>query len=129
MRRATVRLALAAALLWRGWSCHGAGALGPCIYPPAAMPAGDAVFTSPREIRALLVDGDRLIASVQGYMYCLEPLFGQQVWSNPLEGMGVGTPCLASAHGSTGSGSIMMSAAADIAAQQQQHAAGAAAMA
>ena len=76
---------------------------------------------------ALLVDGDRLIASVQGYMYCLEPLFGQEVCSNPLEGMGIGTPCLASVHGSSASGSIVMSAAAEIAAQQQQAAAAAAA--
>lgn len=48
---------------------------------------------------ALLLDGDRLIASVNGYTYCLEPLFGQQVWGNPLRGMGVGVPSLASVRG------------------------------
>ncbi len=71
---------------------------------------------------SLLLDGDRLIASVQGYTYCLEPLFGQQVWGNPLKGLGVGVASLASVRGmSTGSG---MGAAA---AQQQQAAAAAAA--
>lgn len=50
---------------------------------------------------ALLLDGDRLIVSVQGYTYCLDPLTGAQLWYNPLTGMGVGTPCLASARGNT----------------------------
>ncbi len=71
---------------------------------------------------SLLLDGDRLIASVQGYTYCLEPLFGQQVWGNPLKGLGLGVASLASVRGmSSGSG---MGAAA---AQQQQAAAAAAA--
>src|SRR5262245_38741706 len=70
---------------------------------------------------AVLVDGDRLIASCQGYMYCLDPLFGQEVWSNPLDGLGVGTPCLASARGTT----LMSSAEAAIVHQQQQDAAAA----
>ena len=50
---------------------------------------------------ALLLDGDRLIVSVQGYTYCLDPLTGSQLWYNPLAGMGLGTPCLASARGNT----------------------------
>ena len=49
----------------------------------------------------ILVDGDRLIVSVQGYMYCLDPTTGGELWQNPLKGMGVGTPCLASARGNT----------------------------
>lgn len=67
---------------------------------------------------ALLIDGDRLIASCQGYTYCLDPLYGQEVWSNPLEGMGVGTPCLASVSGSTLSTSAVAEAEAQAAAQK-----------
>jgi outer membrane protein assembly factor BamB len=50
---------------------------------------------------AILLDGDRLIASVQGYTYCLDPLSGEQRWTNPLPGMGLGVPCLASVRGTT----------------------------
>lgn len=64
---------------------------------------------------AILVDGDRVIVSIMGYMYCLDPIFGQEVWSNPLSGMGVGVPCLASSHGSTNE----YSASADAAAKAQ----------
>lgn len=49
----------------------------------------------------LLLDGDRLIVSVQGYTHCLDPLSGDQLWFNPLAGMGIGTPCLASTRGNT----------------------------
>jgi outer membrane protein assembly factor BamB len=52
-------------------------------------------------IAALLVDDDRLIVSVQGYTYCLDPASGGEIWSNPLKGMGVGTACLASTRGNT----------------------------
>jgi outer membrane protein assembly factor BamB len=71
---------------------------------------------------AVLVDGDRLIVSVNGYMYCLDPLFGQQVWQNELSGFGTGVPGLASARGQALSGAA---AAAAAAAQQQAAAAGA----
>jgi outer membrane protein assembly factor BamB len=67
---------------------------------------------------AILVDGDRLVVSVQGYMYCLEPVTGEVLWSNPLKGLGVGTACIASLHGNSGS-----AAAAAVIAQQQQQAA------
>jgi outer membrane protein assembly factor BamB len=49
----------------------------------------------------ILLDGDRLVVSVQGYMYCLDPVSGGELWQNPLKGLGVGTPCLASARGNT----------------------------
>ncbi len=49
----------------------------------------------------ILLDGDRLIVSVQGYMYCLDPTTGAEMWQNPLKGLGVGTPCLTSARGNT----------------------------
>jgi outer membrane protein assembly factor BamB len=50
---------------------------------------------------SVLLDGDRLMVSVQGYTYCLDPLTGNQLWHNPLKGMGTGVPCLASVRGTT----------------------------
>ncbi len=50
---------------------------------------------------SLLLDGDRLIAGVNGYIYCLDPIFGQEVWSNPLKGYGLGTMSLVSVNGSS----------------------------
>ncbi len=52
-------------------------------------------------IPSLLLDGDRLIASLQGYTYCLDPATGDELWRNPLKGMGLGLACLASARGNT----------------------------
>jgi outer membrane protein assembly factor BamB len=40
----------------------------------------------------LLLDGDRLLVSTNGYIYCLDPLTGQQLWHNPLSGYGMGAP-------------------------------------
>lgn len=40
----------------------------------------------------LLLDGDRLICSTNGYIYCLDPLTGKIRWHNPLKGFGQGTP-------------------------------------
>ncbi len=54
-----------------------------------------------RGYTALLLDGDRLIASVQGYTYCLDPLSGRTVWSNTMEGFGIGVPAIASVNGSS----------------------------
>ncbi len=62
---------------------------------------------------AVLLDLDRLIVSVQGYTYCLDPHTGDELWSNPLSGMGVGISCLASAHGSTLAWSNLAQIAAD----------------
>jgi outer membrane protein assembly factor BamB len=64
---------------------------------------------------SVLLDGDRLIASAQGYMYCFDPLTGELLWSNPLKGLGIGVPSLASIHGNSGS-----AAAAALIAQQQR---------
>lgn len=75
---------------------------------------------------ALLLDGDRLIASVQGYTYCLDPMYGGEVWSQPLKGMGVGVPCIASLRGGTTSAELIAAAAAQVAADQQAAAAAAA---
>ena len=70
---------------------------------------------------AVTLDGDLLIVSVQGYMYGLDPETGAIIWSNPLTGLGVGVPCIASLRANSGS-----AGAAAIIAQQRQ-AAGAAA--
>lgn len=67
---------------------------------------------------AVLLDGDRLIVSPAGYMYCLDPLDGRQLWANPLKGFGYGTPSLASIYGNSGS-----AGAAALIAQQQAAAA------
>jgi|AP45_3_1055517.scaffolds.fasta_scaffold69408_2 outer membrane protein assembly factor BamB len=64
---------------------------------------------------SILVDGDRLIVSVQGYTTCLEPITGAVVWENELKGFGTGIPSLASVRGST---SLQGGAAATAAAQQ-----------
>ena len=64
---------------------------------------------------AILLDSDRLVVSVQGYTYCLDPLTGLQVWENELKGFGTGIPSLASVRGST---SLQGGAAAIAAAQQ-----------
>ncbi len=39
-----------------------------------------------------LLDGDRLIVSTNGYIYCLDPLTGAIRWHNPMGGYGSGTP-------------------------------------
>lgn len=71
----------------------------------------------------LLLDGDRLIVSVNGYAWCLDPVFGQEVWSNPLKGLGTGIASLASRRG----GSSSADGQGQAALQQQQAAAAAAA--
>jgi outer membrane protein assembly factor BamB len=48
-----------------------------------------------------LLDGDRLIASTNGYIYCLDPLTGQLMWHNPMKGYGTGITSLASVRGSS----------------------------
>ena len=67
---------------------------------------------------AVLLDGDRVIASVQGYTYCLDVISGRQLWQNPMKGMGYGIPSLVSMRGNSGS-----AGAAAIIAQQQAAAA------
>jgi outer membrane protein assembly factor BamB len=67
---------------------------------------------------AVLLDGDRLIVSVNGYTYCLDPITGEQYWENTLPGLGMGTASIASIYGNSGS-----TAAAAIIAQQSQQSA------
>lgn len=50
---------------------------------------------------ALLVDGEQLIVSVNGYTYALDALTGEERWRNEMKGFGYGVPCLASINGSS----------------------------
>ncbi len=70
---------------------------------------------------SVLLDGDRLIVGSGGYIYCLDPVYGQRVWENPLKGYGQGLMSLASVNGSTQSAAV----AAVIASQRAAAAAGA----
>lgn len=69
---------------------------------------------------SLLLDGDRLIVSVHGYMYALDALSGTQLWANEMAGFGFGIACLASVNGCSSAHVVAMAAA------QQQAAAAAA---
>ncbi len=65
----------------------------------------------------LLLDGDRLIVSVIGYTYCLDPANGNQIWFNELKGLGTGVAALASIRGC--SQALLDAAAADEEARQR----------
>jgi outer membrane protein assembly factor BamB len=53
----------------------------------------------------LLIDGDRLIVSTGGYIFCLDPLTGEIQWRNPLKGYGMAAPtALASVRGQSSQG-------------------------
>lgn len=71
----------------------------------------------------LLLDGDRLIASTNGYLYCLDPQTGRIVWSNPLKGMRTGVAHIISARGQ--STPLTTTQAAAVAAEQAAAHAGA----
>ena len=47
----------------------------------------------------LLLDGDRLIVSVNGYLYCLDPVTGETLWNNGTKGCGTGVASIASVRG------------------------------
>jgi outer membrane protein assembly factor BamB len=63
---------------------------------------------------AVMLDGDILIVSVNGYMYGVNPIDGDTLWHNPLTGLGFGIPSLCSLRSNSGS-----AGAAAIIAQQQ----------
>ena len=77
---------------------------------------------------SMLLDDDRLIVSVLGYTYCIDPLFGQQVWNNDMKGFGMGTPCLVSMNGSSGSSAAAAAQAAQAAAASSGSTGGAGAL-
>jgi outer membrane protein assembly factor BamB len=70
----------------------------------------------------LLLDGDRLIASTNGYLYCLDPQNGRVVWKNPMTGYGTGIAHLVSVRGQ--SSQVLLS---QVAAAEAQRAAAASA--
>jgi glucose dehydrogenase len=50
---------------------------------------------------SILLEGDQLFVSVQGYTYCLDATTGKELWMNPLKGFGVGAATLATSTGSS----------------------------
>ena len=48
---------------------------------------------------AIMLDGDRVVAGLGGYLYCLEAATGRMLWENPLTGFGLGMFSLASVRG------------------------------
>jgi outer membrane protein assembly factor BamB len=61
---------------------------------------------------SLLLDDDRLIVSVHGYMYALDALTGRQLWFNEMSGFGYGVASLASVNG-TSNGHLIAAHAAE----------------
>ena len=60
---------------------------------------------------SLLLDGDRLIVCVHGYMYALEAATGRCLWGNEMKGFGFGVASLASVRGSHSSSAHITNAA------------------
>ena len=59
-----------------------------------------------------LLDGDRLVVSVNGYLYCLDPLTGEELWFNETKGFGTGVASIVSVRGQSSQESIAMAAEA-----------------
>ena len=70
---------------------------------------------------SIMLDGDRLIASVMGHTACLDPVTGRELWAQPFTGFGWGPATLASTRGGSSAGA----AAQAIAAHAHQQAAAA----
>lgn len=62
---------------------------------------------------SLLLDGDRLIVSVHGYMYALDATTGHQLWMNEMSGFGYGVASLASVRGGHSSSHLLSTASSD----------------
>jgi outer membrane protein assembly factor BamB len=69
----------------------------------------------------LLLDGDRLIVSTNGYIYCLDSLTGRVLWNNPLRGYGIGIAHLVSVRGQSSQTVSQQYVAAQQAAQQSHY--------
>ena len=65
---------------------------------------------------SLLLDRDRLFASVDGYTYCLKASTGEQMWFNPMKGFGTGVTSLACSGGHSAHSVLGQAAVADAAA-------------
>jgi len=55
----------------------------------------------------LMLDGDRLIVSVNGYMYCLDPGSGELLWNNDTKGCGTGVTSIVSVRGQSSHAHLM----------------------
>jgi len=64
-----------------------------------------------RGYATLLLDGDRLVVSINGYVYCLNPLTGQVLWQNPLTGMGLGVASMTSTRGGKSGDDLLLESA------------------
>ncbi|MES2595473.1 MAG: PQQ-binding-like beta-propeller repeat protein [Verrucomicrobiota bacterium] len=62
---------------------------------------------------SLLLDDDRLIVSVHGYMYALDALTGRQLWFNKMSGFRCGVASLTSVKGSSSHHLIAAAAGAE----------------
>jgi outer membrane protein assembly factor BamB len=62
-------------------------------------------------VSLLVLDEKQLIASVNGYTYCLDPRTGREQWSNELPGFGTGVTSIA-ALGRHNSNDVVVAAAA-----------------
>jgi outer membrane protein assembly factor BamB len=74
-------------------------------------------------VTLLLLDENRLVASVNGYTYCLDPASGTQLWYNELVGFGTGATSIAALGRQTSPEVIL--AAAEAAARAASHSAAA----
>ena len=75
--------------------------------------------TTPRSggyVSLLLLDDTRLIVSVNGYTYCLDPRTGEQLWYNELKGFGSGVTSIATLGKNNLRDLLLAAAAADAAA-------------
>ena len=73
-------------------------------------------------VSLLLLNEDRLIASVNGYTYCLDPLRGEERWYNELSGFGSGVTSIVAAGMQNPHNTILSAAASDAAAAAQRNA-------
>ena len=51
---------------------------------------------------SLLLEGEKLFVSVNGYLYALDARTGAQLWHNPMKGFGYGVASLCSSRGRSG---------------------------
>ena len=68
-------------------------------------------------VSLLVLDSRQLIASVNGYTYCLDPLTGRQLWYNELPGFGSGVTSIAVLGKHNAHDQLLAAAAADEAAR------------
>ena len=59
----------------------------------------------------LLLDGDRLIVSTNGFIYCLDPYTGKIRWQNEMIGFGYGPTSIVSVRGQSNQAPMVQAAA------------------